>query len=76
MPESTNSLIEQVEGVVKYLVTAIIAIVAWVSNRQIRRMDVIEKNYASTDTLNKTVESLRADIRGIHKRLDNVISKL
>ena len=71
----TVGIIEHAEAAVKYLFTAIVAIIAWVSNRQIKRVDDIDKNYVSTEVLNNTVESLRNDIKGIHSRLDNFIDK-
>ena len=59
-----------------YLAAALAGMIAWVTNRQVKRVDEIEKNYVSTAVLNNTVESLRGDIKGIHKRLDNIIDLL
>ncbi len=70
-----NGFSVQFFEVLKYPFAIIVALVTWISARTIKRVDVIEKKYVSVENLNDSVESLRADIKGIHQRLDNFIDK-
>ena len=75
MPESNIGLAAQVWEIIRYPFAMLVALITWLTGRQIRRVDSIEKNYVSTETLNRSVESLRGDIKGIHSRLDSFIDR-
>lgn len=70
-----GSLSIQFWEVLKYPAVMLVALITWISARTIKRVDEIEKRYVSEQSLRRSVEGLRRDIKGIHIRLDNFIDK-
>jgi len=82
MPESNIGFASQIWEIVRYPFAALIGLITWIMTRQVKRVDVLEKETVTTETLNETVKALRNDIhsvsddvKGVHTRLDNFIDR-
>lgn len=83
MPESTTEVVKTVWEVIRYPMVVVLGMFGWAINRQVKRVDKIESQYASKDTFNATLAALRSeikegfselktDMRHINSRIDSI----
>lgn len=55
-----------------WVLTGVLTLIAWVSRRQIARIDALEHTAVRRDEIDKLGNKLESGLSGVHNRLDDI----